>query len=220
MSDIDIRILRTEALTNGDLEMVYRLFDQSYRQANHKYLEKSFSKLRYIALATSQETPVGFAVADTIETSLPRLADLQVVMLAGICCVAADCRRMGLFTRLEILAANASGLLKPGIRVLMCGRMAHPVSFRSIRKSPLVIPKYGVPLSDWNKEIGLKVAGLYGVTLDPETFIVRGDGLPIGYPDLEYEIPEEEWLPFQAVNRDQGDSLLGITWFPDAPEGW
>ena len=64
------------------------------------------------------------------------------------------------------------------------------------------------------------MAGLYGVTLDSATFIVKGDGLPIGYPDLEYEIPEEEWLPFQAVNRDQGDSLLGITWFPDAPQGW
>jgi hypothetical protein len=220
MSDIDIRVLRTEALTDYDLKMVHRLFDLSYHRANHKYLEKSFSKLRYIALATSKETPAGFALADTIETRLPRLAYPQVVMLAGICCIAPDCRRMGLFTKLEILAANANGLLKSGIRILMCGRMAHPVSFRTIRKSPHVIPKYGVPLSDWHKEIGLRVAGLYGVTLDPETFIVKGDGLPIGYPDLEYEIPEEEWLPFQAVNRDQGDSLLGMTWFPDAPEGW
>ena len=167
MSNIDIRVLRTEALTDDDLEMIHRLFDKSYRQANHKYLEKSFSKLRYIALATSQEKPAGFAVADTIETCLPRLADPQVVMLAGICCVASDCRRMGLFTKLEILAANASGLLKPGIRVLMCGRMAHPVSFRSIRKSPLVIPKYGVPLSDWHKEIGLRWQGCMGLPSIP-----------------------------------------------------
>jgi len=34
------------------------------------------------------------------------------------------------------------------------------------------------------------------------------------------EVAEEEWLPFQAVNRDRGDALLGILWFPDAPEGW
>jgi hypothetical protein len=74
--------------------------------------------LRYIALATSKKTPAGFALADTIETRLPRLADPQIVMLAGICCVSPDCRRMGLFTKLEILAANASGLFKPGIRVL------------------------------------------------------------------------------------------------------
>jgi hypothetical protein len=77
-----------------------------------------------------------------------------------------------------------------------------------------------MPLSGWHKQIGLLVADLYRVTLDPETFIVRGVGMPIGYPDLEYDITEEEWLPFLAVNRDRGDSLLGITWFPDAPEGW
>ena len=220
LNDIDIRVLRSNDLTSKDSEMVHRLFDLTYRQANHKYLEKSLSLLRYVALATFQDNPAGFALADMIEARLPRLFDPQAIMLAGICCVSSDFRRIGLFTKLEILAANASGHFKPGKRILMCGRTAHPVSFRTIRKSPAVIPKYGTPLSTWHKEIGLLVAELYGVTLDPETFIVRGDGVPIGYPDLAYDITEEEWLPFLAVNRDRGDSLLGITWFPDAPEGW
>jgi hypothetical protein len=60
-------------------------------------------------------------------------------------------------------------------------------------------------LSKWQKEIGLSVAALYGFALDPETFIVLGSGQPIGYPDLEYDIPEEEWLPFRGVNRDRGE---------------
>ncbi len=218
--DMDMRVIETVSLQEQDLKRVHELFDLAYRQASHEYLEKSFTKLRYIALATVEGTLVGFAVADAVETLLPRLVDPQIVTLAGICCVDADYRRVGLFKKLEILAAGASGILHAGKRVLMCGRMAHPVSFRTIRGFPSVIPKAGMPISDWHKEMGLRVAELYGATLDPETFVVIGDGSPIGYPNLEYEVAEEEWLPFQAVNRDRGDALLGIFWFPDAPEGW
>ena len=110
--------------------------------------------------------------------------------------------------------------MKTAKRLLMCGRMAHPVSYRTIRKYPSVIPKYGVPLSDWHKDIGLKVSELYGVTLDPETLLVIGDGSPCGYPNIDCEVTEQEWLLFKTVNRDRGDTLLGIVWVPDAPEGW
>lgn len=215
-----MRAVNTTALEKDDLEQVHQLFDLSYRQANHAYLEKAFTKLRYIALATAGENLAGFAVADTVETLLPRLVEPQIVTLAGICCVDAPYRRVGLFKNLEILAASASGFLRSGKRVLMCGRMAHPVSFRTMRGFPSVIPRAGVPLSDWHREMALRVAELYGSTLDPETLVVIGDGTPIGYPNIEYEVAEEEWLPFQAVNRDRGDALLGIFWYPDAPEGW
>ena len=220
IDDIETRVIRTDALKKDDLDTVHRLFELSYRQANHSYLEKSFSRLRYIAIAAVGETPVGFAVADTVETDLPRMTGPQVVNLAGICCVAPDYRRMGLFRKLEGLAADASGISRAGKRVLVCGRMAHPASFRTISRSPAVIPKYEMPLSDWQKEVGLRVAGLYGANLDPETMVVVGGGVQIGYPIIEQEVTEEEWLPFKAVNRDRGDSLLGITWTPDAPEGW
>ncbi len=75
-------------------------------------------------------------------------------------------------------------------------------------------------MSDWHKEMGLRVAELYGVPLDPETLVVIGEGAPIGYPNLDCEVAEEEWVPFEKVNRDRGDALLGIFWVPDAPEGW
>jgi hypothetical protein len=220
IDDIETRVIRTGTMRKDDLEMVHQLFDQSYRQANHAYLEKSFSRLKYIAIATVGETPAGFAVADTVETDLPRMSEPQIVTLAGICCVAPRFRRLGLFLKLESLAGSASGLSRSGKRILVCGRMAHPASFRTISRSPMVIPKYGVPLSDWHKEVGLRVAELYGVNLDPETMVVIGEGVPIGYPIIEQDVTEEEWLPFKNVNRDRGDSLLGITWSPDAPEGW
>lgn len=218
--DLEMRVIQTAELRREDRERVHRLFDLAYTQANHAYLDKSLSKLRTIALAAEEENLVGFAVADTIETRLPRLEDPQIVMLAGICCVHPDYRRVGLFKSLEILAAGANGLLKPGKRVLMCGRMAHPVSFRTMRGFPSVIPKVGLPLSDWQKETGRRVAELYGSRLDPETFVVIGEGTPIGYPNLACEVAEEEWIPFQSVNRDRGDALLGLFWAPDAPAGW
>ena len=220
LDDIDIRVIKTEALDNDDLRMVHQLFDLSYRQANHSYLERSFSKLRYIALAQIGKILAGFAVADTVKTHLPRLADPQIVSLAGICCVDPKYRRMGLFTKLEVSAADGSGLLKTAKRLLMCGRMAHPVSYRTIGKYPSVIPKYGVSLSGWHKDMGLKVSELYGVTIDPETLHVIGDGSPCGYPNIDCEVTEQEWLLFKEVNRDRGDTLLGIIWVPDAPEGW
>ncbi len=218
--DLETRVIQTAELRREDRERVHRLFDLAYSQANHAYLDKSLSKLRTIALAAEEEKLVGFGVADTIETRLPRLEDPQIVMLAGICCVDPGYRRAGLFKRLEILAAGANGLLKRGKRILLCGRMAHPVSFRTMRGFPSVVPKVGVPLSDWHKETGLRVADLYGSRLDPETFVVLGEGKPIGYPNLDCEVADQEWLPFQSVNRDRGDALLGLFWAPDAPEGW
>jgi hypothetical protein len=50
--------------------------------------------------------------------------------------------------------------------------------------------------------------------------VVVGKGKPIGYPKLEIIVDEKEWLPFNGVNRDRGDSLLAVSWNPDAPEGW
>lgn len=217
---IHTRVRKTKELGAKELKCIHELFDHAYQHPNHAYLEKSFSILRYIALAMTDKELVGFAVADTIETSIPGLADPQIVMLAGICCVNSSYRRLGLFTKLELEAASASNLLKSDVRVLACGRMAHPASFRIMSRSPDTIPKYGVPLSNWHKEVGLKVAKLYDVNIDPETLVVIGKGAPIGYPKMTYDATEEEKRLFKNVNRDRGDSLLGITWVPDAPEGW
>jgi hypothetical protein len=220
IKDIDISVKRTDTLESNELEMVHQLFDLAYRKANHSYLEKSFLKLKYIALAFYNNVLAGFALAETIKTHLPRMMEPQIVSLAGICCVDSNYRRLGLFKTLEYMAFGGSGILKPQERVLMCGRMAHPVSFRTMRQFPSVIPKYGMRLSEWQKEIALRVAELYGSNIDPETMVVIGDGSPCGYPNINCEVTEEEWLPFKAVNRDRGDTLLGIFWVPDAPEDW
>jgi len=220
LQNLQPRVIRTSDLAGFDLNTIHDLFDLAYDQANHSYLDQSLKKLRFLALAHDQETPVGFALGDAVMTPLPRMAEPQCVILAGICCIAPDYRRLGLFAHLESLAIRESGIPRPDKRTLACGRMAHPASFRIMRGNLTVVPKYGCSPSEWQKEVGLRVAELYGVTLDTETFVVVGKGKPIGYPKLEIIVDEKEWLPFKCVNRDRGDSLLAISWNPDAPEGW
>ena len=220
LQNLQTRVIPTTELTDVDLQTIHDLFDLAYDQANHNYLDQSITKLRFLALAHDRQKAVGFALGDAVITPLPRMAKPECVILAGICCIDPEYRRLGLFTYLESLAIRESGILSPGRRALSCGRMAHPASFRIISRNPSVVPKYGYPPTPWQKEVGLCVAGLYGVQLNPETFVVVGKGQPIGYPKLEITVEEEEWLPFQTVNRQRGDSLLGIAWNPAAPEGW
>jgi len=144
----------------------------------------------------------------------------QLVALGGIGCIDYRYRRLGLFSQLANLGGTADGNLHDGQLVLACGRMAHPASFRTLSRSPTVIPRPGQPLSDWHLEVGAAVAGLYGATLKPNGMVVQGSGKPIGYSNIEMRVSDEEKLLFEHVNRNEGDSLLGIAWFPDAPPGW
>ena len=128
MKDIDFRVIPTGALTADDLDQVRRLFDHAYDQANYEYLEKSFAKLRFISLAVFKEELVGFGVGDAVETTLPRITDPQVVLLGGICCVASNYRRLGLFRHLENMAFQTSDQMRPATRYLACGRVG--TSFR------------------------------------------------------------------------------------------
>lgn len=87
-------------------------------------------------MAVFREELVGFGVADAVETKLPRLIEPQIVLLGGICCVASNYRRLGLFNKLEKMAFEASDMMRSAPRYLACGRMAHPVSFRMISQTP------------------------------------------------------------------------------------
>jgi hypothetical protein len=219
--DFDFRVLKTADLSGEDRQAVLALFRAAYRQANVAYLQKSMKRLAHLAIAFHGATPVGFAVGEVRVMDLPKLPR-QVVSLAGICCVDEGYRRRGLFGRLEslALAANADEIPRQE-RHLSCGRMAHPASMRTMSRVPWVVPRPGTAPTDWQKEVGRAIAEAYGVHgFDPETFVCIGDGTPIGYPVIELEVEPEEWEVFRPVNRDRGDSLLGLMWAPTPPPGW
>lgn len=208
-------------LTKGELGAVLHLFDQSYRQANHEYLLKAFDVMRYIALAWDGDALAGFAVGDARLETLPRMDEPVVVAMAGIACIDASYRRSGLFGQLAIASITESGLLDDNPRHLFCGRMAHAASYRAmVRASSDAIPQAGRPLNEWQKEVTEFVASLYNSKVDRETSRVIGKGVPIGYPVLKYEATRQEEEVFATVNRDQGDSILAISWRPDAPKEW
>ena len=217
-SAVAFDVVRTSDLSPAMRARVFALFRDSYRAPNDAYLEQSLAKLRYIATANTVETLAGFAVGETRIMDLPRLGE-QAVALAGICCVAQRFRRRGLFRELEQRAFRAADPW-PGPRVLSCGRVAHPASFRTITWNPTHVPKADRPPTQWQREIGARIAEAYGVTaFDAETFICAGSGRPMD-PILDIDVRPEEWRVFGAADRARGDSLLGLCWTPDAPPGW
>ena len=218
-SSFDFKVVETCKASTEELQNAFALFEMNYRQANRTYLEKSLGTLRHFALAEHQETPAGFAVGERRVMDLPRLP-AQVVELAGICCIAPQFRRRGLFSMLEALAIGAAKVPEHPRR-LTCGRVAHPAAMRTIAWNLTVAPKPGVRPTPWQQEIGQAIADAYGAhAFDPDTFICVGAGEPIGYPIIEVEVQPEEWEVFRQVNRDRGDTLLAVVWVPDAPPGW
>lgn len=220
LKDISVRIVNSRAISSRQLSGILRLFDASYDQANHTYLERSLETLRTTALAEHEGRLIGFSLGDAVLTDIPRMDEPQVVVLGGICCIDPDYRRLGLFFELAKAACAKSGLLVGGARFLKCGRMAHPVSLRALRKDVSLIPKEGIELTPWHKEVGVKVASLYGVEINADNFIVRGSGKSIGRPKLDIQVCDNEWDIFSGVNRERGDSLLAVSWSSNAPEGW
>ena len=220
--DVEVCVGRCDALDASERERVHALFEHSYAEANHSYLEKSLASLAWIARAERAGSLLGFTLSDVVIGDIPRLDTPQLTVLAGIGCVLSEERRSGLFSHIAGLAARANGLLESwdGARVLACGRMGHPAGFRSLLHFPTALPRAGTVLSDWHLEVGEAVARCYGVSLEPGTLVVRGDGAPIGHSNIEIDVSDEEWLPFEGVDRSRGDSLLGLAWVPDAPPGW
>jgi len=219
LSSFDFKVVETDKASTKDLERAFSLFEMNYRQANRAYLEKSLGTLRYLALAEQEGTAAGFALGECRLMDLPRLP-AQVVNLAGICCIAPQFRRRGLFAQLEYLIFVTVGMPAHSRR-LTCGRMAHPAGMRGLARIPTVVPKPGVRPTPWQQEVGQAIADAFGShAFDPQTFVCIGSGQPIGYPIIEFQVEPEEWEVFGQVNRDRGDALLAMAWTPNAPPGW
>jgi hypothetical protein len=219
LSGVAFEVSEAEALSPATREELLHLFEGAYREANPAFLDRSLARLRHVAIAYSDRLPVGFALAETRVIDLPRLP-AQVVTLAGICCIAPEFRRRGLFGQLELLAAKEARVPETHRR-LLCGRMAHPAAFRTIAALPGAVPQPGRPPTPWQQEVGAAIAQVYGVhDFDPRTFVCIGNGQPIGYPKIEFDVEPREWEVFGPVDRDRGDALLGLGWAPDDPPEW
>jgi hypothetical protein len=219
-SAFDFRTMPSVDLAPADIDVIMALFESNYREANRAYLERSLTKLRYTTIAFHGATPAAFALGEARIIDLPRIPE-QFVSLAGICCVAPEFRRRGLFGETEARCMRASALPVHPQRNLSCGRLAHPATIHLMAQNPSAFPRRGVTPTPWQQEVGIAIAAAYGTpAFDPLTFVCKGAGVPIGYPVLEVEATPEEWEVFRPVNRSRGDSLLGMAWWPDAPPGW
>jgi hypothetical protein len=220
LPDFTFRTMPTDSLTTADRRLLSELFDTCFRQANQGHLEKLLGQLRTVSVALCDEKPAGFTVSDLRVMDLPRLPE-QVVMLGGLACVAPEFHRRGLM--LELARRNfIDSTPRWSERALFCVRYGHPAAFRTIvARIEGGVPRPGIRPTEWQQEVGRVIADAYGVeSFDPETFICRGTGTPIGYPVIDLEVEPLDWEVFRHVDRERGDSLLGIVWMPDAPPGW
>lgn len=227
--DVEVRVLRAPAITPEEHTAIFEVFDASYRQANHEYLQRSIDRIGLLALGTIEGRAVAYAISHTRWMDLPGFDEPQLVALHGMRCVLPEYRHRGVNGRLTgaLEAAMKSELEVIGrkhARQLSCGRHGHasrtgtaPAAATSNQRT---VPLPGQPPTPWQQAVGLAVADAYGSTLDPETFVCVGSGTPIGYPNEEFEPTEAERQVYAPVDRDRGDNLLVITWSPDAPPGW
>lgn len=212
-----IHVVPARRVTAGLEDRIVELFVASYEDADPDYLRASLERLGSVALAFEGARLIGFGLGDRRRTDLPRLPD-QDVHLAGLICVAADHRRRGLMGALGSRAIASDAAPTGG---LLCGRVAHPASLRGMTRMPGQVPVLGRPPSVWHRAVGQAIADVYGATsFDPETFVCRGRGRPIGSPRLIVDATPDEWALFAHVDRARGDSLLAFAWMGPAPAGW
>jgi hypothetical protein len=214
------RTVPTDSLTTADRRLLSEVFDAGFRHANQAYLEKLLGQLRRVSMALHGEKPAGFTVSDVRSMDLPRLPE-QIVMLGGLACVAPEYQRQGLM--IELARRNfIESTPRWSERALFCVRYGHPAAFTAIvARLESGVPRPGVRPTAWQQEVGRVIADAYGVeSFDPETFVCMGAGAPIGYPIIDLEVEPRDWEVFRHVDRERGDSLLGIVWMPDAPKGW
>jgi GNAT superfamily N-acetyltransferase len=218
---VDVRVEESATLSAASRDALFELFTLTYDQADPEYLERSLSRLRFVAIAGAPDGEVvGFSLGDRRDLDLPQVGRTPA-LLAGLGCVHPDRRRAGVFRYLANVSLRAAGPL-PDVPVpLGAGRMAHPASMRTMAAVPSRVPQAGVRPTELQQQVGMIVADAYGVaSFDPETFVCRGSGKPIGFPRMHQDVEPHEWDVFAPVDRSRGDSLLALIWQGPAPEGW
>ena len=220
---VDSEVAASDGLSARQRDGMHALFDLAYEAADHDYLDRSLTKLGWVALARREDDAdhlVGFSLGDVRTLDLPAVGPTPT-LLAGLACVGPDHRRHGLFRYLSNLSLRAAGVMPADGLALGAGRMAHPASMRMVAVAPTVVPKRGRTPSPLQQGVGRVVAEAYGVAdFDPTTFVCRGSGKPIGFPRMNQEVEAHEWEVFEPVDRGRGDSLLALIWHGEAPEGW
>jgi len=223
IADFRIAVREPGELTVEDRRVIAAIFDAAYAQANQAYLDASIERIGRIAFAVTDEgAPVAYAIGRPHWMALPGFRERQLVWLHGMRATAPAFRHRGLsgaLSRALSVAARAEVGASPPARELGCGRFGH-----ASRQGQMVegnhVPWPGLVPTRWQQGVGLAVAEAYGSQLDPETFVCRGSGTPIGVPNVEFEATEEERQVFAPVQRARGDNLLVINWSPDPPPRW
>jgi hypothetical protein len=216
---VDLEVKPTAELTDTERAGLHRVFDDAYIDGDHDYLDDQLATLRNVALATAADLGViGFALSDSRVVDLPRLP-AQVLRTAGLSCVLSTHKRRGISSRLESMAL-AAGDAPPAVNTLLASRLAHAAGLHHVRSRVAVVPRPGHRATAWHREVAAAVADLLGVaSFDPTTFVCHGPGRPVGKNVIDLDVPAEEAVLFEPVDRNRGDTLLAL-WWTTPPPRW
>ena len=94
--EIEVRVERARTLNADDRALVHRVFEVSYEQPNHEYLDRSIDRIGMLAVAfEASGNAVGYAISRAHWMELPRLDAPQLVVLHGMRCVRPGFRHRG-----------------------------------------------------------------------------------------------------------------------------
>lgn len=224
LDGIDVTVHPTADLAVDARRGIHDVFDRSYHDGDHRYVDNQLQQLDTVALAWKDGAVVAFSISGQTERDLPVLGRLRVG-LVGMFCTHPDIRRGGL-----MLAVGSAGIMSRTTREhISAGRMATPATLKSAIKTravsawptatdPLVLYRESTPTQ---RAVGRALAAAHGVEeFDDEHFVCIGNGRPVGTPIVEIDAEAEHWAPFSHVDRSRGDTLLFINFPMPPPAEW
>jgi hypothetical protein len=69
--EVEVRVLSAGSITPEDHAAIFEVFDASYRQANHEYLQRSIDRIGLLALGTIEGRSVAYAISHSRWMDLP-----------------------------------------------------------------------------------------------------------------------------------------------------
>src|SRR5687768_4734973 len=169
LEGVDLDSISCADLSASQRAELHDLFDATYEDASHAYLDESLARLKSVAMAHAGGRIVGFGISESRVVDLPAIGD-SLVSLLGLACIDPEFRRQGLAGRLETLAMSNTDEIPLMPRRMPATRAAHPATFRLFRDSPHSVPQRGRQPSDLHREVGAVVADLLGADFDAERF--------------------------------------------------
>jgi hypothetical protein len=224
---VDIGAKPVAELTPSEWVGVHKVFEASYRNADHDFVERRVRQLSTIAMGWRADEMLGFSAVGVLQADMGPIGS-HSYFDGGLLCIDPSAHNLGLSNAIGSLAIRATPDMNLPEFTLF--HFATPVTLRAAFRFGRVtwpgntINEVAAALASptsCQKEVGSVMAKLAGAkSYDADHWVIHSAhpaGETTAVPaDLE---PDYAQL-FAHVDARKGDTLLGIFWWEDPPEAW